>query len=500
MFVLDKSNYENFKNNTPAQWNGNIQENIGNKNFTEPYSTSIKNITLHMGYKVQAQSAVENEGEYPFFAYLLQPKVTIDSISTQDLVKERQGQLIINVKIDGKCEKLNLLYKQNYLPVNGIVKLESVNGKAQLKLKSFKFNYSGSLWDMNFASCLGPKGYEEVLKKNIKKYIDDKNLITDLIQRGIENQLTVATQDINERVLQPQFYTLSEDVKLSIYPYLINIADDGAALLKGLISVEFVNNKSQQVIYVPLDDFSYLSTSESKFILPASLVQKTLKAIYNNGLFRQLLYPQKIEGFKELLSSRFKQFFVWPDLANFSKKTDFIFDIYPYSIPEVTQMQMENQSLKIGTITNIANNMLMPKNSIYEPYVNFYARTAIDVILDIDTHGIKVNFKQPRFNSAYKFDKKYIQENNPNEYIDIKMLQEGLGKALVQQEFHYDLGPLDLNLWGMLYPQRFNLTNNYLELIYSPGGFKDRPLQKTYSKPWTLTQEQDVWEFWNYDN
>ncbi|MCB0357017.1 MAG: hypothetical protein KDD40_08425, partial [Bdellovibrionales bacterium] len=194
-FFLDKNDYAKFNNNTPADWKGTVSKNLGSQYFIKPYKTDIINMNLNLSYQIQAQSALTQQGEYPFFAYIIKPQISIDAIRSKDKVKERRGNLLVNVVINGECENLHLDYSQSYIPVKGIVKLGSVGGRAVLNLQSFNFDYSPDLWNLNFEKCKGPQGYEQVLKKNIKNYLHSKTEISRLIKVGIEEQLKYTSQN-----------------------------------------------------------------------------------------------------------------------------------------------------------------------------------------------------------------------------------------------------------------------------------------------------------------
>ncbi|MCB0357490.1 MAG: hypothetical protein KDD40_10800, partial [Bdellovibrionales bacterium] len=95
------------------------------------------------------------------------------------------------------------------------------------------------------------------------------------------------------------------------------------------------------------------------------------------------------------------------------------------------------------------------------------------------------------------YDKNYVENENPNEHINIKELEKRLGEVLVEQQVHYSLGAINLNLWGMLYPQKFAISGNNIELIYSQKGVEDRSPLKKEPEPWSISQEptQSDWEY-----
>ena len=465
-FVLDKEDYSRFKNDIPAQWQGTVSKSLGEKQFSEPYQTSIQGIKLDLEYQLQAQSAIHKEGIYPFFAYLLDPRVQIDQISTQDQVRERRGNLVVNVKIAGQCDDITLSYKSNYLPVKGEVQAIAVGGRLKLYLKNFDFSYDSQLWNMNFSKCEGPKGYGEVLAKNMQNFLNDKKQIESFIKIGIEEQLSLSSLEINQKLLQVQSFDPHADVRLNMYPYTLTFGQKGEAILRGLISIEFKKSQVQEVHYVPFANFELNSEGSSKWMLPRELLSLLLKVVYEEDLLRQQLFSQDLPELQGLFESRFNQFFAWPDLMNFSKKTNFLLDIYPYTEPQIQQLAMSGQQLRVKVATHVANQVFFPQQKKYKPYVNFYSQVNANILIDVQQQGLRVRFANSQFKTSYFFDKDYVKNKEPNKYINIEELEERLGQALVKQQLHYQLGPIDLDLWGQLYPTQLNLRGQSVELFY----------------------------------
>ncbi len=468
VFSLSREDYNSINENVPLVFEGESKEQIVINTIAEPYKTVISPIKLSLNYQVQTKSALNKDGRYPFFAYILQPKIEIDNIHTEDVITERIGNLIVNVNVRGYCQNLVAQYRQAYIPVKGYIQLKTVNGQAELMLESFDFSYNSSFWGLNFSSCSGPKGYDEVLKNHIRRFLDDKIRIANLLEKGLKNQVSSTTVAINEQILRNQKYDISKDLMLELHPHSLQSSENQSVYVYGWLALTFKNHKSGGETYVTFKNLDLDKSGDTRLILPSGLSQVLMMASHNNDWLKHTVESNSIEGLSELTKSRFKQFFAWPDLMNFSKKTNFIFDIYSSAKPNLQIMGVtQNYQLLYSLESSVVSHMFYPENNKWTPYVNFYSNLNSSVIVEVTNVGLRVSFSDLKAKSSYNFDSSYVYQRSPNEYIDVRTLEKHLISEVQSQKLDFNLGPINLNYLGEFYPKKFNIVNDQIELIYA---------------------------------
>jgi hypothetical protein len=487
-FVMSNQDINELPSSAYANWQGSLTRNLGNKQIQSPYKTEISNLDLHLDYEVQTQTPLKRDGVYPFFSYLKNTHLNIKSITTRDKIQQRKGNLTVNVEIKGQCRNITAKFNQPYLPVKGFVELRTENGRATLKLTQFDFSYNSALWKLDFNTCVGPQGYGEVLKSNILKYLEDKNQIATLIKSGIEEQLSQASTTINNKIFKVQKYKLNESISLDIYPSRLNYNSKGEMVLMGSLMIYFMNAKTSGQTFVKLNDYNIETSGSSNLILPSELVQKVISAAYRNGLIAGTVRPLEVDGLQDLLRSRFQQFFVWPDLMNFSKNTNFIFDIFSKSTPIIKNLSSEDGTLLGEANSEMVNQVLYPKEQKHFPYVKFSSNAQSHWSAEILKEDILIRILQISLDSSYEFNKTYLQSHNANEYINLFTLEDQLRDQILKQEFRFSIGGMDLDVLGILYPQGIIYKNNTIEIPY---GKKQVQKDKSSLK---IKTEQSTWE------
>ncbi len=458
--------YQSFLDEQPVDFKGHSSEAIPDQSFKKPYKTSLSGISVSLDYQVSIGQRDSNLTRFPFTAKALNTTIIIDNLHLKDKIKKQSGPVSIEVSIEATCKNIKIDYRSEPVHVDGAAEIKSVDGKNQLVLDDFDFKFDAKKWRMTVSKCDGPKGFEVMLKDFLIDYVKDKENYSSHIRSAIQDQLNTTSTQISQRLLQEQSFKLNDEVSLGYHPYLINIDASGDALISGLISVDFKTSKDQGELFVNFTQSPVLAAGVSQLAMPSQIVSALSAATFSNGLFHHVIQPQNDEKLKEIFRNRWGQIFLFPDLMNFKKKADFIFDVYALNPPAVSSIAAQSGVLKIQSSAEIVNQMLAPQGTQHIPYVNFSATAKVPVQLTIIDSKVIASMKGLKLDAAYSWDEAYVKKTNPNKYIDIDYFADSLLDSLKDKTFEFVIGAIKLYGKDRLIPDRFDSQKNQISIMF----------------------------------
>jgi hypothetical protein len=161
--------------------------------------------------------------------------------------------------------------------------------------------------------------------------------------------------------------------------------------------------------------------------MASTSAQTLLQSWFAPSVWSEWIDAQTVEGFRDLMSSRFKQFFAFPDLANYDKRAPFWFALSTTSKPT---LQCSSAGLDLGF--PMASWLLLQDETReigYKPLVNFTAPTQLLIGLPKISSDRKTRASISSMSLRAQFDARYISEENPNTIIAIDTIESSVREA-----------------------------------------------------------------------
>jgi hypothetical protein len=142
--------------------------------------------------------------------------------------------------------------------------------------------------------------------------------------------------------------------------------------------------------------------------IPEEFALTVAKWAFGASTWLQRVYSSQIPGFSTLMRSRFTQFFVWRELMNFPKSTEFLFDI-----TSSKNIAVSGKNLNYQVNATLQAQMYAPKNGKYVPFMNFEVPLASQVALALDQGKVLARFSRVALNLQEYWSPAYVERYHP---------------------------------------------------------------------------------------
>lgn len=128
------------------------------------------------------------------------------------------------------------------------------------------------------------------------------------------------------------------------------------------------------------------------------------------------------------------QFFVWPELMNYSKTAPFIFDVSSHK-----NVQIFGETLKLQVHSSLDAAMWAPQKNTYVPFMNFSlpVQTAVEVGLNKGTATL--HFKDLRLDLKAQWDTNYLRVHRPSQRFAASTVRDRIVQSLSGKSLSFKL-------------------------------------------------------------
>ncbi|MBT4763024.1 MAG: hypothetical protein HOO06_15125 [Bdellovibrionaceae bacterium] len=467
--------------------------------INETIATEVAGVEFEFTSEAQIESL--NNNEYRLKINIKKLSIYIDKIETHHQILRRVGSSYIKTNIDGLCENIKMESK-NGLNYNSFIDM-SYNvqgGVLALNYSDLILNKQEGSLGLSNISCSGIKGFEEVVSTELMNKLNDVNFIKSELEKYFLSKIGVISQKVEDEILKPADLGGHKDkLVVKSYPQSLEGFEDGISV-KGLMVFNFktrsaivgetyvaLNTKNVPLneglkkdcrtnasafdwqewdsmfggdsdyyyedvplgseIFAEFCDYTKSLKSDSsgfsRLLLPYGLLDKVAAYMHHSQMARFQTDTKSISGLKKLMKSRWTQFFVFRDLMNFPKRTNFYLFLSTEDVPQVSSVyELSQQSLGFEIQSKLVLDMFAPINGQWEHYLNFYSQVYTPVKLDIDQANLNFNFLKPDLDLTYRFDKEYMSKHKVKKRISTDTLKEHLVDAIDGYEYSIDFSQL----------------------------------------------------------
>lgn len=343
----------------------------------------------------------------------------IDSISVQLKVPELIIDQVITKKVAGnslqihiqaQCHPFNVNIPQAGLYFKAPF-MKSLNSWEPV-LSDLSIQLGSSAWSVSDIVCDGPQGIAQEVASQIHRAISEPQMLQENLKKWLAPRV--------HSIWNEGWKKLIENHSKSIQGTFIGQPESQGFFIYGSLPLMLQKNVMLPDIHElqHSENFPQLLIADEGF---AALAEETLRTQYLKDFDLQ-----KISAFKKLLSSRFIQFFVWPDLMNFSKNA--IFNLTTNQ--KVSSFQLKNKSENFWTLQLQVGGLLRAERDLkVQDYLKWGLGLSGVVQFDVRQGDFTAKLSQQNSNLAAQFDEQYRDVYQPSTYIG-KIVMEQAQKAL----------------------------------------------------------------------
>lgn len=404
--MIDKK-WESFVNKEfQGNWQFSDQEIV-----SQEVPVKIKQISLKVKTHLQKPSLGQSQSVLELTSKDLQAQLNIGEISVDHVVEREVGGIIGRFRVQALCKNVVLDLAPGKGSFSVVVAPSVENTRAGTEVHAVNLSWLPGSWTSQNISCSGVQGFADLIKNEIYKIANDsarfvepqKELIKKYVQDSLQNvqvdfsqprQLIVARPDLSVVMLVDEYKDLGVD----------------GARVRGKFEIQFLKAADQSLKVLTLDaNAKEVKSSFASLRLPNNFVKEVMRRAYSANSWLHKTTSDKIPGFATLMNSRFSQFFVWPELMNFSKSAQFRFDVYSNK-----DVDLQGDGLIYQMKGNFLAKMQAPKGNSYVPFMNFTLPLTSKVQLKVDNGKAQATFVNPVLGLTPQWDSSYMSRYNPS--------------------------------------------------------------------------------------
>ncbi len=422
---------EKWKSLATQKFNANWQ-------FPDQIVTAQQGIQVHLnGLSMTLQTQLQKPGLGQTQTNLqlqsndLQAKLVIAEISVDQVIDQTVGGITGHFRIQGQCKNVVL----NMLPGKGSFAISltpAVAGsQAAAQVQDVALSWQPDAWQPQDISCTGVQGFADIVKQEVQKISADSNSFVtprkDLIVSYVKQYLGSYSLDFSK---QRELVSSRADIKMNMIVDSFDDSKPEQIKAKGRVTMEFTRSSQTGTKKLVLSSgaTNISNTSQAVIRLPSTFVKEVMAQAYSANSWMHSIYSNSLPGFSTIMSSRFNQFFVWPELMNYSPSAKFLFDIYSNKDPKIS-----GQGLQYQVNMNLLSKMQAPQSGKYVPFMNFVIPFSSKVNLAVADSKLNVSFLNTNLTLQYQWDASYVNRYGPSERFGASTIQSRLLAAIAGQ-------------------------------------------------------------------
>ncbi len=407
--------------NSRFQSGFDLDQTLGDITISDPFAIQLSGVRLKS--KVSGRLDRDSKGLI-IEAKMENPEITIDRISIHSVIVTRVSGVDARIRIDAECTGSKIAWPNQTLAFFARGRL-AVRPNLALDISSSALPADLAKPEMTL-SCQGPFGMEKMIRDYAWTALQTRWL-EDSFARDIETQLE-KTFAAAIQIGGPGLNILNQsNLQVALRPASYELDSRGGSHLRGVLEVNL-----DRPVVMPTENSAAVTlptTGVQKITLSFASVsaQTLLQSWFAPQVWSEWMDAQKIEGFRDLMSSRFKQFIAFPDLMNYDKHAPFWFAL---TTSEKPTLKCSTGGLDLGF--PLAAWLLLQDSTRamgYKPLVYFNAPTRLAVTLPNATSTRKMRASLTSMSLDARFDEKYVREENPNTSLAIDTIGSSVQDA-----------------------------------------------------------------------
>ncbi|MDX9732239.1 MAG: hypothetical protein RBT63_10745 [Bdellovibrionales bacterium] len=422
--------------NSPLSEGFEFSQDIGDVEITDPFAIQLQGVSVkgHVSGRLTSDSrglVVE--------ASLGEVQVSVKRIAIHTVIQSRVGGVNARIRIDADCDGATIRWSRENLSFFTRAKILTSGSYpsvdfSQLALPAFVSQPEMSL------SCRGPLGIESVIRQYAWQALQER-WVQDSFRQEIEEKLEAAVAERFAPGAEAISLVSVGGTALSIVPgEYVRQAHGGRHVLKAQLKVAL--DRPISVAHAPSVSYEALAanalsdfTSSSGLTVSAQSkdLQTLLQAWFApSGVWSDWVEARSIDGFRDLMDSRFSQFFAFPDLMRYSKNAPFWFHLQTtdYASLSCSGSSTKSQSASVQLPLGAWMFLKTPEQAMgLKQMVFFRFPTSLNIGLpEKGKRAIAATLRSLKLSA--RFDARYVATESPDTSISTSSIEEGMIEAV----------------------------------------------------------------------
>ncbi|MCB0366995.1 MAG: hypothetical protein H6624_00220 [Bdellovibrionaceae bacterium] len=467
-FQLGNQEYEQILTSGLGEINESWEIPVPDFTIGQPYATSVKGIKALV--KSQVNGVSHHGPEVGLRLEIPEMNFQIDRVETSQLIEQVINGVRVRVHIQGSCEGISAKLIDDKVQADLRLSRVIQPSKLHWNLEDLFITNQNWRFELSIARCHAPQGYEAILKDEIQRYLEQTALWQGTVQGLIQEKVDQWSAQVSSQLLMAAPIDLGfTNFKMIMVPESLDENARRDLIIRGHIHGHFPNSRAPaQVLKVEFDqgDGGLDGSEGTALAVPPRLIANLLGAFSANGELYRTIRFQEVEGLRDLMRSRWYQFFLWPDLMNYSKKTNFALQIFGRQAPHVSEVSSLDGVLRGTFYWPMSAKMFLPWKGNFVSYMDFQTDFRALPEMEVKSDGIHVRFPHPSMTLEYQWDQNYLSQFYPWTHFAHKSIGSRIKDVVEEVDWILPLPQLKVKEKLVLKAKRFHYNASSLQIIF----------------------------------
>lgn len=432
---------------------------------------SITGVSAEVAYKLKAASEqIVLGADQALVSESISLNARIGRIAVDAVVNRWVGDTLIQAHVRGSCENIPLVLQAGKAQLMGSIRTGiDASGLPTLSVPWLQTQVSPDGWIVGEFSCQGPEGFKALVQQGLMTYLSDVNGMTAALKSFVDGRVARYQAELRASFLAPRPYDVGiKNLKVTMTPMRIQNLSGDKFQLVGRLAFVFMNPALNETISLGSGGQVPKTLNLHSLLISGDFLNAMNNMAYKAGIYVYRKRGQEIAGFRNLLNSRFIQFFVWPELGYFAGNAEFLFDVIASERPRMSRpTDARDGSVLLNVKGSVSVLTWAPFQTGFEPMVSFNTPVSGTYRLWLEQAAegavLRATFTQLSLRVSAAWDGTYSQNRLHNSYISASSIQGGVSDSLQSDGFSFPLG--HLNLGGLsLTPVSLGLEGGWLNI------------------------------------
>ena len=311
-------------------------------------------------------------------------------------------------------------------------------------LDQFNLQWAPNSWSITPFTCVGPAGIDQQIQQQLSAQLQSADGIQGWVQQLVSNYIQNEVNADIDLLRAPKTLPLPSGalpVQLLFSNFETN--DQGVMTHAHLVwDTKKANPKFRPLALNVIPQT--VSMQNASLFLPQEGISDLLNAqLQARPLWNKVSLNDQ-EGFAKVLDSRFIQFFVWPDLFNFSKSTPFYLSVQK---PAALNLHWQKDGSAQTSFKTKAW-VQAQRDGTWWNYVQLSGSASGKLSPKIQRGQFKLNVQMSTSDFGAVFGENYMGRYNPNTWIATSVIQDFINSMAQNYQYSFQIPSLDMGALG----------------------------------------------------
>lgn len=477
---LTESLFDTLINDFSKSMQGTQTISVPNYTFTAMgLPISVNGIKANVNYSFPAPVRTAGQKrEWNLASTQLEGRILVDSATTSTIIEKVVNGIRVRIRVNAECHNISLHLAPGMTSVQASINADVVDNQIKLTMPTFNADWRQGAWAVESITCTGIEGIDGIVRAQVLQALSNFQNFDAQVRTKLDEQFVAWSHDASLLMLSERELPTGKDYLKLFYEPTAAAENDNGLLLTGQLRFVYPfvalgqNIVQEYKLKVGADKTKAKTSSASpQLIMPFASIRSLMMGEYFAGKLEYSIRSYEIPAFQELMQSRWKQFWAWPDLMKFPTNTTFAFQMVPYGPPAFENEKGTGADVITGDLSlPLAVKMYAPVEGSYTPYVQFKTMMAGSSTLKL-LKGGKIDFQLSATDLpvSYSWATAYVSKYNPTKRIAAETMASAAKNALSTDGFTLAIPNFLVGKAVKLVPEHWTLQGGNLTLGFTTG-------------------------------